>query len=59
MNIINPNEITKFWSREAIEFLVAEWKWKTQEIETRLKSPYPLLFIYNEQEMPLQPNTNP
>jgi len=56
MKNINYNQISyPIWTKEAVALIAADLKWKANELEARLKSPYPLLFL-----PPTQPeNTKP
>lgn len=45
MKNINPNQVSyPIWTKEAVAFIMADLQWKANELETRLRSPYPLLF---------------
>jgi hypothetical protein len=61
MNNINPNPFpSPIWSKEVADLIMADLQWKANELETRLKSPYPLLFFYYTQpETESQINPNP
>ncbi len=52
MNNTQTNQFLQLlWSKEASAFLMATLQWNVTELETRLKSPYPLIF-----PLPIQPN---
>jgi hypothetical protein len=57
MNSINNNEF--MWTKEAVDFIMADLEWKAIVLETRLKSPFPLLFYYVESNTIEQPEIQP
>lgn len=61
MNNINPNPFSSpIWSKEAADLIMADLQWKANELETRLKSPYPLLFFYHVESNTIeQPEIQP
>ncbi len=65
MNNIDRNQIeNSLWTKEAIVLIMADLQWKANELETRLRSPYPLPFFYQvqppePQPSEIQPNPNP
>lgn len=64
MNNANPNQFANpLWTKDAVVFIMADLRWKANELEARLKSPYPLLFFYHIQQAKIQlqpiPNPNP
>lgn len=46
MKNINSSQILyPIWTKEMIAFNMADMQWKVNDLEIRLKSPYPLLFV--------------
>jgi hypothetical protein len=44
MNNVKLNSLA-LWSKEEAAFMMADIKWKAQEMEARLKSPYSWIFF--------------
>ena len=56
MSTINSNPF--LWTKEAVDLIKADFQWKANEIELRLKSPYQFLFIETSVVVE-QPETQP
>jgi hypothetical protein len=54
-NMDSSQTLYPIWTRETIAFIMADLKWKANELETRLKSPYPLLFVSPTQPENIKP----
>jgi hypothetical protein len=62
MNTISNRQF--MWTKEAVNFIMADLQWKATDLEIRVKSPYPSLFFYyiesNIAKQPeILPQTNP
>ncbi|MGO9174548.1 MAG: hypothetical protein ACLQED_00165 [Desulfobaccales bacterium] len=58
MNNIQPDKLaTQPWTKEEVDFIMADMQWKAQDFELRLKSPYLMLLYYpTESDILLHPD---
>ncbi len=52
----NMQQLNQPWSKEEVDFIMADMLWKAQDFELRLKSPFPMPYLFPiETDIPTKP----